>query len=361
MAEGPKGYILPALVVAFSFLTIYTVVVLIPDMTMVNIKPTQYAMEYVEHDADGKAVLDDKGKPKLNAAGRGRAVYVREGCFYCHSQFVRPQDRDFGSRVHAGDYVNETPNVLGTSRTGPDLSNEGGKMPDAWHIGHLDNPRAYTPGSIMPSFSFLKEEDKLHLVAYLQSLGRKRFDDPKNRGIYEAFYPEADDAFWIASEHHKPNVDSATAANGGAGIFRQNCAVCHGTNGLGNGPNALAMNKKPANFTRPFYKAYSDKTWYYKVAEGVPGTRMPRWKLILKPEQMWYLVAYLKTLPQDSGEVIQEYQTIDDLDWERQSVLPEQIVAKQKQIGIAKLNGTYEPKPGGPTGTELNEGAKGGH
>ncbi len=361
MAEGPKGYILPALVVAFSFITIYTVVVLIPDMTMVNIKPSQYAMEYVEHDANGKAILDEHGKPKLNAAGRGRAVYVREGCFYCHSQFVRPQDRDFGSKVHAGDYVNETPNVLGTSRTGPDLSNEGGKMPDAWHIGHLDNPRAYTPGSIMPSFSFLNEEDKLNLVAYLQSLGRKRFDDAKNRHIYEAFYPEADDAFWIASEHHKPNVDSAAAANGGAGIFRQNCAVCHGTNGLGNGPNALAMNKKPANFSRPFYKSYSDKTWYYKVAEGVPGTRMPRWKLVLKPEQMWYLVAYLKTLPQDTGEIIQPYQTIDDMDWETQSVLPEQLIAKQKQIGAAKLDGSFKPNPGGLTGTELNEGAKSGH
>ena len=361
MSEGPKGYILPALVVAFSFITIYTVVVLIPDMTMVNIKPTQYAMEYVELGANGKPVLDVKGKPKLSQAGRGRAVYVREGCFYCHSQFVRPQDRDFGSRVHAGDYVNETPNVLGTSRTGPDLSNEGAKMPDAWHLGHLKNPRAYTPGSIMPSFSFLSEDDINDLVAYLQSLGRKRFDDPKNRGIYEAFYPEADDAFWIASEHHKPNVDSATAANGGAGIFRQNCAVCHGTNGLGNGPNALAMNKKPANFTRPFYKSYSDKTWYYKVAEGIPGTRMPRWKLALKPEQMWYLVAYLKTLPQDGGEIIQDYQTIDDLDWEKQSVLPEQIISKQKQIGVAKLEGAYQANPGGPTGTELNEGAKGGH
>jgi mono/diheme cytochrome c family protein len=214
----------------------------------------------------------------------------------------------------------------------------------------------------MPSFSFLGEEDINDLVAYLQSLGRKRFDDPANRGVYEAYYPEADADFWIASEHHKPNVDSATAANGGAGIFRQNCAVCHGTNGLGNGPNALAMNKKPANFSRPFYKSYSDKTWYYKVAEGVPGTRMPRWKLILKPEQMWYLVAYLKTLPQDGGEIIQDYQTIDDLDWERQSVLPEQLASKQKQIGVAKLNGTYQAHPGGATGTELNEGAKkGGH
>ena len=346
---GAKGYVLPAAVVVFSFLLIYTVVVLIPDMTMVNIKASEYAVEYIAKDADGNILKDSKGIPLPNEAGKGRAVYVREGCVYCHSQFVRPQDRDFGSRVFPGDYANETPNVLGTSRTGPDLSNEGGKLPDAWHIGHLRDPRAYTPGSIMPSFSYLNEEDTKHLVSYLQSLGIKRFEDHQNRHIYEAYYPEADDAFWKASEHHKPNVDSAAAANAGAGIFRQNCAVCHGTNGLGNGPNALAMNKKPANFSRPFFKAYSDKTWYYKVAEGVPGTRMPRWKLQLEPEQMWYLVAFLKTLPQEKESIIQKYQTIDDADWEKQSQLPGRLVDTYRNIGAKKRAGTYKPNPGGLT------------
>lgn len=356
---GAKGYILPAIVVAFTFLTIYTITVIIPDMTMMKAEPTKYAMEYVEKDASGSIVMDKTGKPMLNEAGKGRAVYVREGCFYCHSQFVRPQDRDFGSRVYAGDYANETPNVLGTSRTGPDLSNEGGKLPDAWQIGHLKDPRAYTPGSIMPSFSFLNDEDMKNLVAYLQTLGTKRLEDPKNRGIYEAYYPEADEAFWKKSEHHKPNVDSATAANGGAGIFRQNCAVCHGTNGLGNGPNALAMNKKPANFSRPFFKSYSDKTWYYKIAEGVPGTRMPRWKLILEPEQMWYLVAFLKTLPQDKEVIIQDYQSINDKVWEGQSVLPKELVNSYKKIGEQKASGTYKANPGG--GTETEGGASSGH
>ncbi|MDD9899065.1 MAG: cbb3-type cytochrome c oxidase subunit II [Candidatus Melainabacteria bacterium] len=358
---GAKGYLLPAVVVAFTFVTIYTITVLIPDMKVMKSNPTKYAMEYVEKDASGNPIIDETGKPKLSAAGRGRAVYVREGCFYCHSQFVRPQDRDFGSRVHAGDYANETPNVLGTSRTGPDLSNEGGKLPDAWQVGHLKDPRAYTPGSIMPSFSFLSDEDLGDLVSYIQTLGRKRLDDPKNRGVYEAYYPEADTAFWKKSEHHKPNVDSAAAANGGAGIYRQNCAVCHGTNGLGNGPNALAMNKKPANFTRPFFKSYSDKTWYYKVAEGVPGTRMPRWKLALEPEQIWYLVAFLKTLPQDQEAIIQQYQSIDDKAWEGQSLLPPRLRAGYKKIGAKKLAGTYHPNPGGATGSELEGGGGGGH
>jgi cbb3-type cytochrome c oxidase subunit II len=353
---GARGYVLPALVVIFSFSLIYTVVVLIPDMTMVKIHPSEYAMEYVQKDEKGEILRDDKGIPVPNAAGRGRKVYIKEGCFYCHSQFVRPQDRDFGSRVYAGDYANETPNILGTSRTGPDLSNEGQKLPDAWHIGHLRDPRAYTPGSIMPSFSYLADEDMSDLVEYIQSLGKKRFEDPKNRQIYEAYYPEADTAFWKKSEHHKPNVDSAAAANAGAGIFRQNCAVCHGTNGLGNGPNALAMAKKPANFSEPFYKSYSDKTWYYRIAEGVPGTRMPRWKLKLEPEQMWYLAAFLKTLPQEKEVIIEPFQTINDMDWEDQSSLPQRLVDTYENISRMKDNGTYKTNPGGEI-----EGVAGGH
>ncbi len=344
---GAKGYILPAIVVAISFATIYTVTVLIPDMAVFKVEPSKYATEYVLTDDQGKMILDENGKPKLNDAGKGRAIYVREGCFYCHSQFVRPQDRDFGSKVMAGDYANETPNVLGTSRTGPDLSNEGGKMPDAWHKGHLISPRNYTPGSIMPSFSYLSDEDLNLLIAYLQTLGRKRMDDPANRPVYEAFFPEADTAFWENSKKHKPNVDSAAAANAGSGIFRQNCAVCHGLNGLGNGPNALAMNKKPANFSNPFFKKYSNETWYYKVAEGVPGTRMPRWKLKLEPQQMWYLVAYLKTLPRDNGPIIEPYQSIDLAEWNKQSEIDPRILENYKKIEASKAAAPAQPSSGG--------------
>lgn len=344
---GAKGYILPALVVALSFATIYTTVVLIPDMAVFKVEPSKYAMEYVELDENGEMILDEDGLPVKNKAGLGREIYVREGCFYCHSQFVRPQDRDFGSAVYAGDYANETPNVLGTSRTGPDLSNEGGKLPDAWQKGHLIDPRAYTPGSIMPSFSFLSEEDLDNLVAYIQSLGRKRFEDPANRHIYEAYYPEADHAFWEHSEDHKPNVDSAAAANAGAGIFRQNCAVCHGLNGLGNGPNALAMNKKPANFSRPFFNAYSNETWYYKVAEGVPGTRMPRWKLKLEPQQMWYLVAYLKTLPRPHAPIIKEYEKINDDAWVKQSAINPEVLENFYRIEKDRASGKKPKSSGG--------------
>lgn len=64
---------------------------------------------------------------------------------------------------------------------------------------------------------------------------------------------------------------------------------------------------------------------------------------------MWYLVAFLKTLPQDGGELIAPYQTIDDLDWEDQSALPKEITEKYLKIGKDKESGNYKPNPGGPT------------
>ena len=81
----------------------------------------------------------------------------------------------------------------------------------------------------------------------------------------------------------------------------QNCAVCHGVTGAGNGPISKSMAKKPANFTRPFYGAYGDAMWFYRVSEGVAGTRMPRWNKTLSEQDIMYLVAFLKTLPRSGN------------------------------------------------------------
>jgi cytochrome c oxidase cbb3-type subunit 2 len=92
------------------------------------------------------------------AASRGRAVYVGEGCSYCHTQQVRPlaQDRIWGRPSAAGDYAFSTPQLLGTERTGPDLSNIGARQPsEVWHSIHLYQPRALVHGSIMPAYPWL--------------------------------------------------------------------------------------------------------------------------------------------------------------------------------------------------------------
>jgi cytochrome c oxidase cbb3-type subunit 2 len=96
--------------------------------------------------------------PLNDAQARGRAVYVGEGCSYCHTQFVRPlaQDRVWGRASVAGDYAYDTPQLLGTERTGPDLSNIGQRQPsDVWHAIHLYEPRSVVTGSIMPAYPWL--------------------------------------------------------------------------------------------------------------------------------------------------------------------------------------------------------------
>ncbi len=242
---------------------------------------------------------------------RGRQIYVREGCFYCHSQFTRLQDRGYGPLVKAGDFVYEAPHVLGTARTGPDLTNEGNKFPAQWQKAHLIEPRSVKPGSIMPSFSYLSDRDMNDLVCYIQTLGNGRTVNAYVEAPDEYMPSTPSGQALLARRHVDTNSDAA--ANAGRGIFTQNCAACHGLEGWGNGPNSISLEKKPANFSRPFYKQYSDQMWFYRISEGVAGTRMPRFGEILTEEQRWYLVAYLKTLPQDKEVTIDSLAQLDKL------------------------------------------------
>jgi cytochrome c oxidase cbb3-type subunit II len=106
-------------------------------------------------------------KPYTAQQLRGRAVYVSNGCIYCHSQ--QPRDpaqapdmtRGWGRPSVAADYAYDNPHLLGTSRTGPDLFNIAARQPsEDWQLGHLYQPRAYTHGSIMPAFPFLFSEHR---------------------------------------------------------------------------------------------------------------------------------------------------------------------------------------------------------
>jgi cytochrome c oxidase cbb3-type subunit II len=104
-------------------------------------------------------------KPYTEQQSRGRAVYVKDGCVYCHSQQPRDPDqapddrRGWGRPSVAADYAYDKPHLLGTMRTGPDLFNIAARQPsEDWQLGHLYQPRAYTPGSIMPAFRFLFTE-----------------------------------------------------------------------------------------------------------------------------------------------------------------------------------------------------------
>ena len=89
---------------------------------------------------------------------QGRQLFYSNGCNYCHTQYVRDEDTAMGPMSQGGDYVFDNPMILGSERTGPDLSYVGRKRGEAWEIAHLKDPRAFSPISIMPKFDFLSDE-----------------------------------------------------------------------------------------------------------------------------------------------------------------------------------------------------------
>jgi len=90
----------------------------------------------------------------------GRDIYIREGCYNCHSQMIRPflsETLRYGHYSVAGEFVYDHPFQWGSKRTGPDLQRVGGKYSDEWHRIHLNNPRDVVPESIMPAYAWLSE------------------------------------------------------------------------------------------------------------------------------------------------------------------------------------------------------------
>jgi cytochrome c oxidase cbb3-type subunit 2 len=92
----------------------------------------------------------------------GRDIYVREGCYTCHSQMIRPfrdEVERYGHYSLAAESMYDRPFQWGSKRTGPDLARVGGRYSDEWHVQHLINPQSVVPESVMPQYGFLAEND----------------------------------------------------------------------------------------------------------------------------------------------------------------------------------------------------------
>ncbi|HRG59427.1 MAG TPA: cytochrome-c oxidase, cbb3-type subunit I [Bacteroidia bacterium] len=101
-------------------------------------------------------------KPYTPLELQGRDIYIREGCYTCHSQMIRPfrsETERYGEYSKAGEFVYDHPFQWGSKRTGPDLAREGGKYPDSWHFNHMEEPTSMSPGSIMPNYPWLIEDE----------------------------------------------------------------------------------------------------------------------------------------------------------------------------------------------------------
>ncbi|MTW11975.1 cytochrome-c oxidase, cbb3-type subunit II [Pseudoduganella eburnea] len=109
----------------------------------------------------------------------GRDIYVREGCYVCHSQMIRPfraETERYGHYSVAGEFVYDRPFQWGSKRTGPDLARVGGRYSDEWHRTHLNNPRDVVPESNMPNYPWLaktrlKPEDVVPKMRALKRMG----------------------------------------------------------------------------------------------------------------------------------------------------------------------------------------------
>jgi cytochrome c oxidase cbb3-type subunit 2 len=114
-------------------------------------------------------------KPYTALQLAGRDIYIREGCYNCHSQMIRPfraETLRYGHYSVAGEFVYDHPFQWGSKRTGPDLQRVGGKYSDDWHRIHLNNPRDVVPESNMPAYSWLDKNaaDAASIGAHMKAL-----------------------------------------------------------------------------------------------------------------------------------------------------------------------------------------------
>jgi cytochrome c oxidase cbb3-type subunit 2 len=299
-----------------AFVTVVTMVVFLPTTTF-------------------EPPPSDNFRPLNTLELKGRDVYLANGCIYCHSGFSRPQDTAAGlyyvyPRVsEPGDYMGEgeVPNMFGTIRTGPDLSQAGGFHPDDWHYAHYFNARFTTPISIMPSFRFLSKDEVKALTAFTQSRTGKvadmRTQHQNNvkalefasdnvaaqgeNGDRSDGYPAAsaiknlmliERGYWLADDPLPVTKENLLR---GREIFQQRCIGCHGSQGDGNGPAAHYLNPPPAPFNVADDQAHGSDTspgaYYWRILRGLPGTAMENFGTRLSVDDIWKVVLFLKTIP----------------------------------------------------------------
>ncbi|MES2437552.1 MAG: cbb3-type cytochrome c oxidase subunit II [Verrucomicrobiota bacterium] len=216
---------------------------------------------------------------------RGRQVYLAEGCIHCHSQYVRsgsPDEENWGPVKDVAAVLKGQPVLIGNRRQGPDLTNVGARRSEAWLKLHFIDPQAFSPGSAMPSYAHLFESGKgADLVSYLSQSGISSMTEVMKTA--SKWRPEGD------GDSHD-----------GRTLFAANCAVCHGSNGFGNGRISPDLVRKPANLVAgPFAWTPAGEDHELRVARvikfGLPGTDMPGHE-VMTDTQLLALADYVLNL-----------------------------------------------------------------
>jgi cbb3-type cytochrome oxidase cytochrome c subunit len=288
--------------------------------------------------------------PLASQAVKGRNLFASNGCYVCHSGYSRPQDVRYALYFlypkvsQPGDFYgsDQSPNLLGTERTGPDLSQESGWHPDDWQRAHFYDPRFADPLSLMPSMKSLFSDKQIEqLITYVQTRSGKSgllryagqlyakhivtanqgFPQPytgfqgAHKGIVEAkpdsaLTPPAgqlaeapnlaqiDRSYWLSGD---PLPVTEQNLMRGKEIFLQRCVACHGLKGDGKGPGSTFMSPPPADFTDKDDACCGGDTgpgdFYYRILRGWPGTAMENFGERLSVDDIWRVVLFVKTIP----------------------------------------------------------------
>jgi cytochrome c oxidase cbb3-type subunit 2 len=137
-----------------SLLLLIGIVIVVAIGGLVEITPLFYLESTIEK-VDGV-------RPYTPLELEGRDIYIREGCYLCHSQMIRPlrdEVERYGHYSLAAESMYDHPFQWGSKRTGPDLARVGGKYSDSWHVQHLTDPRSVVPESVMPPYAFLAKKE----------------------------------------------------------------------------------------------------------------------------------------------------------------------------------------------------------
>ena len=288
--------------------------------------------------------------PLSSQAVKGRNLFASNGCYVCHSGYSRPQDvREalyflYPKISQPGDFwgSDQSPNLLGTERTGPDLSQESGWHPEDWQSAHFYDPRYMDPRSLMPDMRSLFSNSQVdNLIAYVEQrsgksgllryagqvyskhvvLANQGFPPPytgfngAHKPIVEALpddklvppagqleeapnLAQIDRGYWLSSD---PLAVTEQNLLRGKEVFLDRCVGCHGLEGDGKGPGARFLSPPPADFTDKDDACCGGDTgpgdFYYRILHGWPGTAMENFGDRLSVNDIWRVVLFVKTIP----------------------------------------------------------------
>ncbi len=329
--------------------------------------------------------------PLSDTAFAGRALFAQNGCYVCHSGYTRPQDVRhalyflYPKISQPGDFYgsDQSPNLLGTERTGPDLSQEAGWHPDDWQSAHFYDPRFVDPLSLMPPMKSLFSDEQIEqLTSFVQmrsgksgllryagqlyakhvvttnqgcpappkgfTAARADIVECKDVAVPEGQLEEApnlaqiDRSYWLSSD---PLPVTEQNLSRGKQVFLERCVGCHGPQGDGTGPGAKFMSPPPADFTDPDDACCGGDTgpgdFYYRILRGWTGTGMENFGDRLSVNDIWRVVLFVKTIPNGTLKKGVVPEPRDFITWQPSKELLAWLKSEQK----LEKNASFVKKP----------------